>query len=49
MRHLVFLPVLLCAGTVSAVASVDDGLLSLVPAGAKIIGSVDVTRARNSG
>ena len=48
MRHLVFLPVLLCAGTVSAAASVDDGLLSLVPAGAKIIGSVDVTRARNS-
>jgi hypothetical protein len=48
MRNIFFMPVLLCAGAVLAVASVDDGLLSLVPAGAKIVGSVDVTRARNS-
>jgi hypothetical protein len=48
MRHFVFLPVLLLAGALSAVASVDSGLLSLLPAGARIVGSVDVTRARGS-
>jgi hypothetical protein len=48
MRPIVFFPILLCWGAFSAAASVDSGLLSLVPAGAKIIGSVDVTRARDS-
>jgi hypothetical protein len=48
MRHFVVLSAFLCAGAFSAFASVDTGLLSLVPAGAKIIGAVDVTRARNS-
>jgi hypothetical protein len=36
------------AGTVSALASVDNGLLALVPTGAKIIGAVDITHARGS-
>jgi hypothetical protein len=48
MRHIAFLSVFAFAGAVSAFASVDTGLLALVPAGAKIIGAVDVTRARNS-
>ena len=39
---------LLLGGAFLAAASVDNSLLSLVPAGAKIIASVDVTRARNS-
>jgi len=48
MRHFLFLPLLLLAGALSAAASVDSGLLSLLPAGARIVGSVDVTRARGS-
>jgi hypothetical protein len=48
MRPLVFVSAFALAGAVSALASVDTGLLALAPAGAKIIGSVDVTQARNS-
>ena len=48
MRHSVLIPVLSLAGALSALASVDTGLLSLVPAEAKMIGAVDVTRARSS-
>lgn len=48
MRHFIVFPILFVAGAFSALASVDSGLLSLVPAGAKIVGSVDVTKARNS-
>jgi hypothetical protein len=48
MRHFLFLSALFCAGAVSALASVDTGLLALVPPGAKIIGAVDITQARNS-
>jgi hypothetical protein len=48
MRQIAFLSAFILAGAISAFASVDSGLLALVPAGAKIIGSVDVTRARNS-
>ncbi len=48
MRPLLFVSAFALAGAVSALASVDTGLLALVPAGAKIIGAVDVTRARNS-
>jgi hypothetical protein len=48
MRHFAFLSAFVLAASVSAFASVDTGLLSLVPAGAKVIGAVDVTRSRNS-
>jgi hypothetical protein len=48
MRQSVLIAAFLFAGALSALASVDTGLLSLVPAEANIIGSVDVTRARNS-
>ena len=48
MRTSVLIPVLFFAGVLSAFASVDTGLLSMVPAEAKIIGSLDVTQARNS-
>lgn len=39
---------LLISGSLTAFASVDNGLLALVPANATIVGSVDFTRARNS-
>jgi hypothetical protein len=48
MRQSVFVPALLCAAALSAMASVDSGLLALLPAGVRIVGSVDVSRARNS-
>jgi len=49
MRHFaVVASALLFAGAVSALASVDSGLLAMVPAGSKIIGGVDVTKSRNS-
>jgi len=48
MRHSVLIAAFFFAGALSALASVDAGLLSLVPVEAKIIASVDVTRARNS-
>jgi hypothetical protein len=48
MRHSVLIPVFFFAGGLSAFASVDTALLSMVPAQAKIIGSLDVSQARNS-
>ena len=48
MRHIAVLSAFLLAGAISTFASVDTGLLALVPPGAKIIGAVDVTRSRNS-
>jgi hypothetical protein len=48
MRHSVLISVFLFAGALSALASVDSGLLSMVPAEAKIVGSVDLAHARNS-
>ena len=48
MRQILCIPVLCLAASLSALANIDSGLLSLVPAGAKIVGSVDVTQARSS-
>ncbi len=48
MRNILLFSALLCSSAVSALASVDSGLLALVPSNTKIIGSVDVTRARDS-
>ena len=48
MRQFLFIPALCLAGSFSALANIDSGLLALVPAGARIVGSVDVTRARGS-
>jgi hypothetical protein len=48
MRHSVLIPVFFFAGVLSAFASVDTALLSMVPAEAKIVGSLDVSQARNS-
>ncbi len=48
MRQILCIPVLFLAASLSALANIDSGLLSLVPAGAKIVGSVDVTQARSS-
>jgi hypothetical protein len=48
MRHSISIPAFLLAGAFSAFASIDTGLLALVPAEAKIVGSLDVSRARNS-
>lgn len=47
MRH-VFTSLFLFSAAIPAFAAVDSGLLSLVPAGAKVIGEVDVSRARSS-
>jgi hypothetical protein len=48
MRHSVCIAVFFVAGSFSAFASVDSSLLSMVPAEAKIVGSIDVSRARTS-
>ncbi len=48
MRSFVLVPVLLALGSASLFASVDRGLLAMVPADAKIVSSIDVTQARNS-
>ena len=49
MRHFaVVASALLFTGAVSALASVDSGLLAMVPAGSRIVGGVDVTKSRNS-
>jgi hypothetical protein len=47
MRH-VFLSILLFAVSVPAFATVDSGLLALVPSGAKVISGVDANRAKSS-
>jgi hypothetical protein len=48
MRQIVALSVVVFAASVSAIASIDDGLLGLVPGGAKVVTSIDVERARSS-
>jgi hypothetical protein len=48
MRRLLFIPIVAAAASFPAFASVDAGLLALLPPGAKIISGVDFERARNS-
>jgi hypothetical protein len=48
MRRVAALPLLLAAASLVASASVDQGLLALVPAGSKFIAGVDVDRAKSS-
>lgn len=48
MRHLFAASLLVCAASASGWAAVDQGLLDLVPPGAKIITSVDINQAKNS-
>jgi hypothetical protein len=48
MLRLFFLSSLLAAGSLSAFGSVDNGLLALVPAGTKLVGSIDFTSSRSS-
>jgi hypothetical protein len=48
MRQIVALSIMAFAASASALASVDDGLLNLVPGGAKIVTSIDADRARSS-
>ncbi len=48
MRPIISLSLLLLAGSLSAFASIDSGLLALVPAGSKLVSGIDVDAARNS-
>jgi hypothetical protein len=48
MRSTFSLSLFLLGAAASGFAAVDDGLLSLVPEGSKIITSVDISQARNS-
>lgn len=48
MRRLAILPLLLSTATFSAFASIDPGLLALVPPEAKVVSAIDLDRARNS-
>lgn len=48
MRRLAFLSVLISAACVSAFASVDTGLLALLPPETKLVFGVDLNRARSS-
>jgi hypothetical protein len=48
MRQILPVCALLLAGAVSACASVDNGLLSLVPANAQLIVGIDVQKTRDS-
>ena len=48
MRYSLVLSAVFFTAASSAFASVDSGLLALLPSNAKIVGSVDVTHARNS-
>jgi hypothetical protein len=48
MVRLFFLSSLLAAGSLSAFGSVDNGLLALVPAETKLVGSIDFTSSRGS-
>jgi hypothetical protein len=48
MRHFRFLPLAVLAASFCAYGSVDAGLLALVPSGAKVVGSIDVTTCRDS-
>lgn len=48
MRHILTASAFLLGFSFSCLASVDNGLLSMVPPGAKVISSIDVESARNS-
>src|SRR5579884_2601764 len=48
MRHVLPASAFLLGFSFSCLASVDNGLLSMVPPGAKVISSIDVESARNS-
>ncbi len=48
MRCYLLIPSLFVLGSVSLFASVDRGLLAMVPADAKVISSIDVSQARSS-
>jgi hypothetical protein len=48
LRQLSAFTVILATGAVSASASVDAGLLALVPPGSQIVAAVDISRARDS-
>lgn len=48
MRYILGFCALLLAGSFSAPAAVDSGLIALVPPGAKMVGAIDFERARNS-
>jgi hypothetical protein len=48
MRYILPFCALLLAGSFSAPAAVDSGLIGLVPPGAKMVGAIDFERARNS-
>lgn len=47
-RSYLLMPSLLVLGSMSLFASVDNGLLSMVPADARIVSSIDVLQARSS-
>lgn len=48
MRRCLSIPPLLVLGSISLFASVDRGLLSMVPPDAKVVSSIDVLQARSS-
>ena len=48
MRRTITVLLLACGVSVSAFAKIDGGLLALVPSGAKIITSVDISQAKTS-
>jgi hypothetical protein len=48
MRRLLLVPSLMVLGSFSLFASLDTRLLALVPAGARIVSSIDVMQARSS-
>lgn len=48
MRHCLAVSIGMLAGSLCAFGSIDSGLLSLVPASAKIVAGFDVTNSRNS-
>lgn len=48
MRHIAAASAFLLGFSFSCLASVDNGLLAMVPPGAKVISSIDVESARNS-
>jgi hypothetical protein len=48
MRRFLLISSLIAAGATASFASVDSGLLALVPAGARIVSGIDFTRSRGS-
>ena len=48
MRRVAFLPLFLSAACFPGLASIDPGLLALVPPEAKVVSGIDVERAQSS-